>query len=66
MADDDWKVQAQKRRAAMSDAEIKALRQRHENDPSSLSMDEVGVLYIVTRERIRDYERKAGGDGDDT
>ena len=48
----------------MSDAEIEVLRQRYESDPNSLSMDEVGVLYIVTRERIRSFERKAGGDGD--
>jgi DNA-directed RNA polymerase sigma subunit (sigma70/sigma32) len=50
----------------MSDAEIEVLRQRYEKDPSSLTMDEVGVLYVVTRERIRDFERKAGGDGDNT
>ena len=64
MTDDDWKVHAQKCRAAMSDAEIELLRKRQESDPTSLSMDEVGVLYIVTRERIRSFERKAGDDGD--
>ncbi len=64
MGDDDWKLHAERRRAAMSDAEIEVLRQRYASDPNSLSMDEVGVLYIVTRERIRSFERNAGGDGD--
>ena len=33
----------------MSDADIAALRARSENDPNALTLDEVGVLFLVTR-----------------
>ena len=46
-------------RASMSDEQIAALTARCERDPQSLSLDEVGVLYLVTRERIRDIEAQA-------
>lgn len=48
-------------RAALSDAEIEALAERAEADPSSLTLDEVGVLFLVTRDRIRAIERRARG-----
>jgi len=46
-------------RASMSDEEVAALTERYERDPASLSLDEDGVLYLVTRERIRAIEDKA-------
>ena len=50
-------------RASMSDEQIAALTARSERDPQSLSLDEVGVLYLVTRERIRDIEAQAKSSG---
>ena len=47
----------------MSDEQIAALTARCERDPQSLSLDEVGVLYLVTRERIRDIEAQAKSSG---
>jgi DNA-directed RNA polymerase sigma subunit (sigma70/sigma32) len=49
----------QKLRDAMSADDIEALQSRFKQDPDSLSADEVGVLYIVTREKIRAFEAKA-------
>jgi len=46
----------------MSDADVEALKARSEADPDSLSMDELGVLFLVTRERIRAIEARATGD----
>jgi hypothetical protein len=51
----------EKLRAAMSDADIEALRKRELADPASLTVDEAGILFVATRERIRRFERKAGG-----
>ena len=48
----------------MSGAEIDALMQRSQNDPRSLSIDEVGVLFLVTRERIRAIEARLKNDSD--
>jgi DNA-directed RNA polymerase sigma subunit (sigma70/sigma32) len=53
----------------MTDAEIDALRARSETDLNSLSLDEVGVLFLVTRDRIRLMEgtaRKKRRDSNDT
>jgi DNA-directed RNA polymerase sigma subunit (sigma70/sigma32) len=50
-------------RATLSDAEIQALVRRAESDRTSLTLDEVGVLFLVTRDRIRAIEEKAGGKG---
>ncbi len=50
----------------MTDAEIDALRTRSEIDLNSLTLDEVGVLFLATRDRIRAIEararKKRGGD----
>jgi hypothetical protein len=66
MADERWNLErAEELRAAMSDAEIEALRLREQKDPRSLTIDEVGVLYVVARERIHILERQAIDDDDD-
>jgi DNA-directed RNA polymerase sigma subunit (sigma70/sigma32) len=49
----------QKLRDTMSAEEIEALRARFDRDPHSLSVDEAGVLFLVTREKIRAFEAKA-------
>ncbi len=65
-ADEGWNLErAEELRAAMSDAEIQALRLREQTDPHSLTIDEVGVLYIVSRERIHNLERQEGESDDD-
>jgi DNA-directed RNA polymerase sigma subunit (sigma70/sigma32) len=46
----------------MTDAEIEALRARALIDPQSLTLDESGVLFLVTREQIRAIEAKARGE----
>ena len=51
-------------RASLSEAEIEALAKRVKSDPSSLTLDEVGVLFLVTRDRIRAIEEKARDRGD--
>ena len=43
-------------RASMTKAELASLFRRSKSDPDSLSMDEVGVLFLVTRDRIRVIE----------
>jgi DNA-directed RNA polymerase sigma subunit (sigma70/sigma32) len=52
-------------RASLTDAELVALKSKGQSNPASLSLDEVGVLFLVTRERIREIERlessKGGG-----
>jgi hypothetical protein len=66
VADETWNLErAEELRAAMSDADIEALRLREQKDPRSLTIDEVGVLYVVTRERIHDLERQATESDDD-
>ena len=50
---------SEKLRAAMSPEEIAALVERSKRDPASLSIDEVGVLFLVTRERIRAIQDRA-------
>lgn len=57
-------------RAGMKDAEIEALRERSQIALESLTLDEVGVLFLVARERIRELEANAkrpdsGEDGSD-
>ena len=56
------KERSEKLRATMSAAEIDALLQRSQSDPKSLSIDEVGVLFLVTRERIRAIEARLKND----
>ena len=48
-------------RATLSEAQIDALAKRAESKPESLTLDEVGVLFLVTRDRIRAIEEKARG-----
>jgi hypothetical protein len=43
---------SEKLRATMSEADIDALMRGSQRDPASLSIDEVGVLFLVTRDRI--------------
>jgi DNA-directed RNA polymerase sigma subunit (sigma70/sigma32) len=50
-------------RATLSDTEIQALAKRAESDPTSLTLDEVGVLFLVTRDRIRAIEGRARDKG---
>ena len=50
-------------RATLSDAEIEALAKRAKSDPKSISLDELGVLFLVSRDRIRAIETKARGRG---
>jgi len=66
MAEDNrkWDVKrSEQLRASMSDAELSALMARSNADPRSLTLDEVGVLFLVTRDRIRAIEAKALGKG---
>ena len=62
-----WDQQRSERlRSTLSDADIEALKARAEAAPGSLTLDEVGVLFLVTRDRIRVIEAKAKrnkGDG---
>ena len=46
-------------RESMTAEEIAALRRRFDRDPNGLSKDEVAVLYLVTKEKIRAFEVKA-------
>lgn len=57
-----------KLRDAMSQSEIEALQARFKSDPHSLSLDEAGVLLLITREKIRGFEalaRRKRGDPED-
>lgn len=46
-------------RSSMSDADISALKSKGQAAPASLTLDEVGVLFLITRERIREIEKAA-------
>jgi DNA-directed RNA polymerase sigma subunit (sigma70/sigma32) len=60
--DDTWdKRRCEELVARMSPAEIDALLERSRADSSRLTLDEVGVLFIVTRDRIREIEAQARG-----
>ncbi len=48
-----------KLREAMTDADLRSIEVRFKADRKSLSEDEVGVLYIWTREKIREFEEWA-------
>ena len=43
----------------MSVAEIEDLQTRAMKGTKSLTLDEVGILFLLTRERIREIEEKA-------
>jgi len=60
MTDPTWDIErVTALRARMSDADIEALHAREKSNPNSLTADEMGVLFIVTRERIRELEAMA-------
>jgi hypothetical protein len=48
-----------KLREAMTDAELKSIEVRFKADRKSLSEDEVGILYVWTLEKIREFEEWA-------
>ena len=53
------RVRLEKLRATMIHADIDALHARSKTDLTSLTLDEVGVLFLVTRDRIRLIEATA-------
>lgn len=60
MSGRDWdRKRCEELKATMSNEDIAALRARSQRDPQSLSIEEIGVLFLVTRERIRAIEAKA-------
>jgi hypothetical protein len=62
MTDDRSKIDYDrlgKLRDSMSQSEIEALQARFKSNPSSLNLDEAGVLFLITREKIRGFEEKA-------
>jgi DNA-directed RNA polymerase sigma subunit (sigma70/sigma32) len=62
--DQGWDRQrSEKLRAALNNDELEALAKRAESDPGSLTLDEVGVLFLVTRDRIKAIEAKARNEG---
>jgi len=48
----------------MTHAEIEALFERSKTDLDSLSIDEVGALFLITRDRIRLIEARVKPDED--
>lgn len=61
---DRWDRQrSEQLRASLTQAEIEALSRRATSDPRSLTLDEVGVLFLIARDRIRELERLARGGG---
>jgi DNA-directed RNA polymerase sigma subunit (sigma70/sigma32) len=46
-------------RARLSDTDIEAIAKRAKSDPKSISLDELGVLFLVSRDRIRAIEARA-------
>jgi DNA-directed RNA polymerase sigma subunit (sigma70/sigma32) len=46
-------------RDEMSQEQLEGLRVRFETNPDSVSVDEVRILYMVTREKIQVFEAKA-------
>jgi DNA-directed RNA polymerase sigma subunit (sigma70/sigma32) len=54
---------AEQLRSAMTVDEIRSLKAKGETNPASLSLDEVGVLFLLARDRIREIERLADGKG---
>ena len=51
-------------RSRMTEEAIASLKSRGQLDPASLTLDEVGVLFLITRERIREIERAARNEGE--
>ena len=60
---DGWDRQrSEELRASLTNAEIEALSRRANSDPQSLTLDEVGALFLITRDRIRELEKIARGE----
>jgi hypothetical protein len=56
MNDDSRKVEkarVAKLREAMTDADIEQLKARSKASPRSLTLDEVDILFILAKERVR-------------
>ena len=59
--DKSWDMlRVEQLRANMSANEIAALKAKGIANPASLTLDEVGVLFLVARDRIREIEHEAG------
>jgi DNA-directed RNA polymerase sigma subunit (sigma70/sigma32) len=66
VSNDKWDLgRSERLRATLSASDIEALLVRSEKDPKALTLDEVGVLFLVTRDKIRAIEAKARGSGND-
>lgn len=62
----EWdRARLEKIKETMSDAELAALKSRSETDPNSLTLDEVGLVFLITRDRIRTIEAEARKNRDD-
>jgi DNA-directed RNA polymerase sigma subunit (sigma70/sigma32) len=62
MDDTDEPLDSERRRQlrqSMTAQELEALRLRFDREPNALSPDEVAVLYLSTKDRIRALEAKA-------
>ena len=46
----------------MSQVERERLEARSKADSKYLTLDEVGILFLMTREKIRAFEKKARGE----
>jgi hypothetical protein len=56
----EWdRARLEKLRATMTRAEIDALQARSKADLDSLTLDDVGLLFLETRDRIRTIEAKS-------
>lgn len=53
----------QQLRSSMSDADVSTLKSKGQSNPASLTLDEVGVLFLIARERIREIEADARSKG---
>ena len=47
-------------RSSMTTDQIAALKAKGQANPAALTLDEVGVLFLFSRERIREIERTTG------
>ena len=60
---DGWKLDRQRLEKVlevMSKAEREKLQARSKSGLKSLTLDEIGLLFLMTREKIRAIERQAG------
>ena len=60
---DGWRLDRQRLEKVlegMSDPEREKLQARSKSGLKSLTLDEIGLLFLMTREKIRAIERQAG------